>query len=81
MRSESASENVSYVYIRLRLDTEELDDLTRTRLGKAGVECLQDGGAYRAYGIIDGDSIEVLDEIAAQPHVTTVELGAPPVGF
>ena len=83
MRNQPAnthSEPKPHVYIRLHLDIAEIDDLSRARLEHAGVECVQDGGAYRAYAIIER-STRMLELAASQPHVESVEYAAPPVGF
>ena len=82
MRSQNTSSSVqtTHLYIRLHLNIEQIDELSRARLEQAGVACVQDGGSFRAYGIVD-EGFDVHAIVEAQPHVKAVEFAAPPVGF
>jgi hypothetical protein len=69
-----------YKYLCLRLKTEFLEDECRQRLESLGFECVQSGGAHRAYAIV-GETPDLLELAAADPDVETISLGSPPVGF
>ena len=45
-------EGVSYTYIRLQLDSYALGRELRAEIEKIGVECLEEGAPYEAYGIV-----------------------------
>lgn len=69
-----------YRYIRFQLVTEELMDECRTRLQQSGVECVQQGGAHEAFGIVEAS--QPFHVVARQdPHIKAAEVGTPPSGF
>ncbi len=68
-----------YQYLRFELTTEDLLDECRARLEQLGVECVQEGGAHEAFGIVDESlSMEALDRL---PAISSVAFNAPPTGF
>ena len=69
-----------YVYVKLQLITEELDDASRTILEEAGVECLDQGGEYEAYGVVLSNkaTLEILNHL---PCIKIAALEAPPAGI
>ena len=69
-----------YTYLCFHLATRELDDDCRRRLERLGIECVQEGGWYRAYGIM-GNNNQVIGLLAQDPDVERVAIGAPPSGF
>lgn len=68
-----------FTYLRFQLLTERLDDRCRDRLERHGVECVQQGGAHEAFGIID--AAESYAFAGRDPQIRAVEVGAPPSGF
>lgn len=69
-----------YTYLCFHLCTQHLDEDSRVRLEQLGIECVQEGGQYRAYGIIRNDN-ELMRLAANDPAIERVALGAPPSGF
>lgn len=71
---------VDSTYLCFNLKTEILTDNCRGRLEHLGVECLEEAGAKRAFGIIPYP-IEILTLIARDPDINSVSVEAPPSGF
>ncbi len=68
-----------FTYIRLHLASRALDTQARQVLEMLGVECLDDGGEYEAYGIVDANR-SVLDLIKKLPGIDCIDLESPPSG-
>ncbi|MCA9715097.1 MAG: hypothetical protein H6713_10555 [Myxococcales bacterium] len=77
---QSINQETQYTYLRFKLLTKGLEDECRVRLELLGIECVQEGGAHEAYGIIDA-STPLIEFAASDPDVEDVQIGAPPVGF
>jgi len=76
----SINQETQYKYLRFHLLTEDLEEECRVRLEQLGIECVQEGGAHEAFGIIDASTSDVA-VTQTVPEVEAVEFGAPPVGF
>ena len=68
-----------YVYVKLQLRSQILDQKSRSLLESIGVECLDQGGNYEAYGVVSSDTT-MLDLISRLPCIMRAGLEAPPVG-
>lgn len=68
-----------FVYICLQLKNESLTNGTRTRLEQIGVSCLEEGGAFQAYGVIDLNALSFAALEAAE-GVLSLALAEPPSG-
>lgn len=66
-------------YIRLLLSTPFLRPSLRMDLESLGVNCLEEGGAYEAYGIVD-NLRQILRVILGLREVLAVEVGEPSGG-
>ena len=80
MKNGSVARTEHYTYLCFHLATRRLDDDCRRRLEQFGIECVQEGGWYRAYGIIGNDN-GLIGLIAKDPDVEQVSVGSPPSGF
>jgi len=71
------AEEIRYAYIRLVLSTPFLKAELRGRLQEFGIECLEEGAPYEAYGIVSEtrQMVAILDRIE---EVLAVERGEPP---
>ena len=73
------STNRGYRYIRLLLNHLHLQRTDIESLEKIGLECIDDGRDYEAYGIINGAGRESkLSQIKQLDWVEDVEFGDPP---
>ena len=66
-----------FVYVRLLLTTERLMDSTRSQLEGLGVECLEEGEPFEAYGII-GDTTARISALSRVGYVHSITIGEPP---
>jgi hypothetical protein len=76
MRSD---QSVDLKYIRIHLDSPSLELHVRRTLELFGVECLDDGAEFEAYGIVDATQ-SVLELIKRLPGVQQIEFEGPPSG-
>ena len=69
-------EEIRYAYIRLVLSTPFLKAELRGRLQEFGIECLEEGAPYEAFGIVSETQqmIAILDRVE---EVLAVERGEP----
>ena len=72
--------NSKTAYICVYLGTKWLDPYTRTALEHLGVEDLQDGEPFQAYGIVD-DPENLMQHISGCKLVKSVERRDPPTGM
>lgn len=68
-----------YAYVKLALRIEDLDSASRALLESAGLECLDQGGAFEAYGIAPKDK-QFVNRLKKLACVRTAEFAAPPAG-
>ncbi len=70
-------EQIRYSYIRLTLQTPLLSSELRARLERIGIECLEEGALYEAYGIIS-ETMPMLAALEQIEQVLAVERNEPP---
>lgn len=73
-------EDKEYTYLSFHLTTKALEDECRLHLEEMGIECVQDGGPYQAYGIVEA-STDYAGFEACHEAIRSVAIGAPPSGF
>ncbi len=71
------AEEDSFVYLRFSLTTSELTSYCRIQLEGLGLECLDDGAPYEAYGVVSRN-LYSLRLFALVPEILAVEEGTPP---
>lgn len=65
-----------YSYLRFTLRTPHLCDACKNQLEALGVECLDEGADFEAYGIVADEQNS--DKLRVVPDVVRVETSAPP---
>ena len=80
MENSNAVKKIKYVYIKLQLKSPKLDQASRDFLESIGIECLNQGGDYEAYGIISSEAT-IFDFLSRLPCIKGAEIAAPPVGI
>lgn len=68
-----------YKYARFELQGETLSSSCAARLRALGVECLMEGRAFEAYGIVIDDAI-VRSLLLRDPEIFAIEDEEPPAG-
>jgi hypothetical protein len=69
----------AFTYIKFRMDSLSLADSSREILEMMGVECLEEGAAYEAYGIVP-TSQPLFRALERVPGVREIDFSDPPVG-
>lgn len=67
-------------FVCIHLLSERLTRELADRLEFKGVECVTDGGPYKAYGIVRVTR-RLIDEVEHDPNVESVEFSEPPAGM
>ena len=78
-RKRTLADKIKFCYVRLVLSTPFLKHELRTKLHSLGVECLEEGAANEAYGIIEECSM-LVRLLAKVEEVLAVEESTPPSG-
>jgi hypothetical protein len=68
------------VYVKLNLRSRVLNGEARSLLESVGVECLDQGGDFEAYGIVPSEKI-ILNLLSHMPGIRSAEIAEPPVGI
>ncbi|MCB0344914.1 MAG: hypothetical protein KDD66_07345 [Bdellovibrionales bacterium] len=68
-----------YRYLHLSLCRKRLQDSDRVHLESIGLECVEDGDEFEAYGIIE-DTVQdsMISKLSRIDWVEAVEIGEPP---
>lgn len=71
--------HAKYRYLRLSLSRLHLRECDRSELAHLGVECVDDGRDYEAYGIIvDSSRVATVAKISRLDWIADVDFGEPP---
>lgn len=80
MNTKKHSEKERQTYLCFHLRSERLSPACVERLTALGVECLANGAANRAFGIVDVEKEGLLEMLAEDSDVVLIERAEPPSG-